>query len=43
MDYSLNQKRKKNTAMMPWQSRLTSEEIRAVAYYICKELMTAKE
>jgi mono/diheme cytochrome c family protein len=30
---------RKNTAMMPWQSRLTSLEIRAVAQFIRKELM----
>ena len=29
----------KNTAMMPWQSRLTKEEIRAVVHYIRKKLM----
>ena len=30
---------RKNTAMMPWQSRLTKEEIRAVVHYIRKKLM----
>ena len=32
-------KGRKNTAMMPWQSRLTKEEIRAVVHYIRKKLM----
>lgn len=34
---------RKRTAMMPWQSRLTAKEIRAVAYYIRKKLMQATE
>ena len=35
-------KGRKSTAMMPWQSRLTSEEIRAVARYIRKKLMQTR-
>jgi mono/diheme cytochrome c family protein len=34
---------RKSTAMMPWESRLTAEEIRAVAHYIRKELMQIKK
>ena len=34
---------RKSTAMMPWQSRLTAEEIYAVAHYISKELMQTKK
>jgi mono/diheme cytochrome c family protein len=32
-------KGRKGTAMMPWESNLTGEEIRAVVNYIRKELM----
>ncbi len=32
-------KGRKGTAMMPWESNLTREEIRAVVHYIRKELM----
>jgi mono/diheme cytochrome c family protein len=32
-------KGRKGTAMMPWKSNLTQKEIRAVVYYIRKELM----
>jgi mono/diheme cytochrome c family protein len=35
-------KGRKNTAMMPWQSRLTRQEIYAVTYYIRKKLMQIK-
>jgi mono/diheme cytochrome c family protein len=35
-------KGRKSTAMMPWQSRLTTEEIRAVARYIRKKLMQTR-
>lgn len=30
---------RKGTAMMPWKTRLTKQEIKAVANYITKELM----
>jgi mono/diheme cytochrome c family protein len=32
-------KGRKGTAMMPWESNLTEQEIRSVVYYIRKELM----
>ena len=32
-------KGRKGTAMMPWESNLTEEEIRSVVHYIRKELM----
>jgi mono/diheme cytochrome c family protein len=34
---------RKRTAMMPWKSRLTIDEVRAVTHYIRKELMKIKE
>lgn len=33
---------RKSTAMMPWQSRLTTEEIRSVAHFIRKKLMQTR-
>jgi mono/diheme cytochrome c family protein len=35
-------KGRKSTAMMPWQSRLTTEEILSVAHYIRKKLMQTR-
>ncbi|MBT3185626.1 MAG: cytochrome c [Nitrospina sp.] len=36
-------KGRKGTAMMPWESRLTTEEIRAVVHYIRKKLMEVEQ
>ena len=38
MIYSVT-KGRKGTAMMPWESNLTEQEIRSVVHYIRKELM----
>jgi len=35
-------KGRKGTAMMPWESNLTEQEIRSVVHYIRKELMKLK-
>jgi mono/diheme cytochrome c family protein len=36
-------KGRKGTAMMPWESNLTKDEIRAVVHYIRKKLMTIED